>query len=90
MMWRYYIPDEHDNAVPPTEDMYVVPGKFVSAWGAAQAAVQDDWDNHDGWERGCNKPFDLVVVHPDGEHFTFVANNEATVSHTAEKKEPTR
>jgi hypothetical protein len=86
MTWRYYLPDEHNNVEPPISEMYVLPGTFTSAYFAAQAAVQDEWDNHDGWERGCDKPFDLVIADPRGKLTTFVGNNEATIYHNAEEK----
>ena len=86
MTWRYFIPDDHGKDVPTAEDMTVLKGTFPTPWHAAQAAVEDDWDNHDGWERGCDKPFDFVVVDPDGTMTTFTGNNEASVDHTANQK----
>jgi hypothetical protein len=90
MMWRYYVPDNWGKDEPSVEDMRELPGSHANAWCAAQAAVEDDWDNCDGWERGCDKPFDLVVVSPGGQRHRFVGNNEATVSHGAAHAEGER
>lgn len=85
--WRYYCPADEPGVEPPVSEMRVLPGRFTVAYFAAQAAVEDDWNNHDGWERGCDKPFDLVIADPRGKLTTFVANNEATVCHSADEKE---
>lgn len=79
--WSFYFPEEGENK----DDATVIIGKVWDADDAAQMACEYDFSSRGGWERG-QEEFDIVIINPDGEEFSFVGWHEPSVEHRAKEK----
>lgn len=79
--WKYYVP-EHGETVEESHTICTYFWQSVfDAEEAAKFAAEDDWDNHDGWDRGIGCGPDIVVIDPDGTETKFSVTREATIAH---------
>jgi len=75
--WKFFRPGEGEKA----EDATIIHGSVWDAEDAARMAVEYDYSNCDGWERG-DREFEIVVISPAGEHTAFMGSNEPDIIHT--------
>lgn len=78
--WTYYIPDDGETK----DDARSYRARATDGWDAEDAAryaAEDDWDHHDGWERGTGATITIVVVSPEGVEHRFRSTSETTITH---------
>lgn len=80
--WKAYYPCDGETA----EDARAVEGAAIwDANSAAQAACKYDYSERDGWER-ADRPFDIVVIAPDGTETAFTGAHEPDIHHAVYEK----
>jgi len=90
MGWRVYYPDDGET-IDDARKLSPPPWKrFYDEQSVAEFACEYDYRERDGWERGMENRFAIVVVSEDGEETMFQAWNEVSVDHKAELDEAPR
>jgi hypothetical protein len=81
--WKYYFPEDGETV----EDAREFPARtrVIDAEDAAHEACVRDFNDHDGWERGCAS-FIIAVISPDGVEEQFNARHEESVEHRVSKR----
>ena len=74
--WKVYYPEDGETL----EDAHDLP-TCIDWYDASHEAVEYDYAGRDGWERGVDREFKMIVVSPTGEERRFTAWNEASVDH---------
>ena len=81
--WKAYYPEDGET----TDDARVITPRwdwqqgFLDDEDAAQRACEIDYDERDGWERGMDEPFPIVVIAPDGTETRWTGRHEPSVEH---------
>ena len=85
--YSVYFPDEGESK-DDARRVHSRPGLTIyDAEDAAIAACELDFSHRDGWERGMESCFPIVVIAPDGTETKWKAWSEASVSHKAEPED---
>lgn len=79
--WKAYFPEDGESSSDAHEIEIYDFQRIVDAEDAAERACEYDWGNRDGWERGMDREFIIIVISPNGEHSAFKAWNETSVEH---------
>lgn len=82
-IWRAYYPEDGETA----DDARMLKPRWSwqrpirDAEDAARRACEIDYDQRDGWERGQDREFPIVVIAPDGTETHWTGMHEPTVHH---------
>lgn len=83
--WQAYYPDDGETA-DDARDLPQSWGKTIwDAEDAARVACEFDYYSRDGWERGMEELFPIVVIAPDGTESRWKAYNEQRVGHNVDE-----
>ena len=86
-LWQVYFPDDCEDA-SDARFIYSKPwDKIYDAEDAARKASELDYGERDGWTRGMDNRFAMVIVAPDGTESRWEGWHEASVDHWAERAE---
>lgn len=80
-IWRYFLPDQHGE--DGGDDPLYFESQFVTPDFVAQDALEDYWNNHDGWELGVEEDIPLVLIAPDGALTHWTVRAEQSVNFTS-------
>ena len=88
--YNVYFPDDGESK-DDARRVYSRPWRTIyDAEDAAIAACELDFSHRDGWERGMESYFPIVVIAPDGTETRWKAWSEASVTHKAEPEDETQ
>lgn len=87
-IWRAYYPECGETAddarlVKPRWDHQ----KIWDAHDAALRACEIDYSDRDGWERGLETDFMIVIIAPDGTETAWIGSHIPSVDHCVEEVE---
>ena len=81
--WRYYLPSQHGNG----NETFALSGNHAHYSISAEAAFEDYWSYHDGYELGMEFDYEVVLRAPSGIESRWMVRAEMTVAYSAERKE---
>ena len=87
MIWKAYFPEEGESI---EDSMTLSPPVWKSlndAEDAAQFACEYDYGRRDGWERGSDTRFSIVIVDRQGIETHWRGRHEPSVNHIVEMAE---
>jgi hypothetical protein len=61
-VWKYYVPNDGENA----DDATKINKPVFNEYDAATIAANEIWYNRDGWECGIDLTDQVVIIDPNG------------------------